>query len=162
MRPIITTTTTTTVISVLGVLSMLAGCALLREGVRIGPDQARQEAVAFLRESMLHERLEWPAVPEPVATECGGGAAGVRFEYMVVVESQIDPERLARSDESFWRSKGLNVRPAEEDSGEYGTVYGATARAGGKPWGAFELSQRGVNLYAYSQCVDGSPDDYEN
>lgn len=158
MTPIVTKTTT--VITVLGVLSTLTGCALIG-GTRMQPEEAKQEAVAFLRESMQHEKLDWPAVPEPVATECAGGADGVRFEYMITVDSKIDPERLARSYEAFWRSKGLNVRPAEEDFGKYGIVYGATARADGKPWGAFEFSQRGVNLYAYSQCVDGSPNDYE-
>lgn len=154
------TSKTMSIITVLGLLSTLAGCAAT-EGARMTPDEAKQEAVAFLRESMLHERLDWPDVPEPVATRCAGGAEGVRFEYMATADANVDPERLARSYEHFWRSKGLNVRPAEEDFGEYGTLYGATARADGKPWGAFEFSRKGVNLYAYSQCVSGSPSDYD-
>ncbi|MGG7308274.1 hypothetical protein ACQXVK_13905 [Curtobacterium sp. AB451] len=119
-------------VAVVGLLTTATACAS-NGGDERQPDEAKQNAVAFLRETMDHEPLAWPGVPDPVATRCSDGEDGVRFQYLVMIDQKTDPKELATSFEEFWRRKGLDVRPSHEDFGKYGVAYSATARADGKP-----------------------------
>ena len=144
-----------------GLLATATACGSNGED-EMQPDEAKQNAVAFLRETMDHEPLAWPEVPDPVATRCADGGDGVRFQYLVTIDQKTDPKELSTSFEEFWRAKGLDVQPSQEDFGKYGVAYSATARSEGKPWGSFQFSERGISLYVDSQCAEGSPDDYED
>jgi len=126
------------------------------------PADSKREASVFLHETMQQAPLSWPEVPEPVATRCSAGAHGVRFQYLVHVEHSVDAAELARTFEDYWKARGLEVAPSEEDLGSrYGTVYSATARSATGPWGAIEVSQTGINLYVDSACATGDVAGYE-
>jgi hypothetical protein len=125
-------------------------------------DDAKHESVVFLKQTMSHlKEVDWPSVPDPVATRCADGSSGVRFQYLVAVDTDADSKALAESLQTFWRAQGLDVKPSQEDFGQYGVMYSATARASAKPWGSYEISSSGINLYVDSQCAEGDIRDFE-
>ena len=140
---------------------LLSGCAATG-GSTVHVDDAKAEAVAFLEDTMQHEQdVAWPALPTPVATRCSDGDDGVRFEYFVSVDTDVDPQAIASTLESYWTSRGLEVKPSQEDFGKYGVLYSATARADRMPRGSYEISSAGINLYVDSRCAEGNVSDYE-
>ncbi|MBF4591613.1 hypothetical protein [Curtobacterium sp. VKM Ac-1395] len=143
------------------VMLLLSGCAATG-GSNVHADDAKAEAVAFLKDTMQHEQdVAWPPVPTPVATRCSDGDDGVRFQYFVSVDTDADSQKIASTLQSYWTSRGLEVKPSQEDFGKYGVMYSATARADRMPWGSYEISSTGINLYVDSQCADGNVSDYE-
>ncbi|WP_139200700.1 hypothetical protein [Curtobacterium sp. MMLR14_010] len=140
---------------------LLSGCAATG-GSNVHVDDAKAEAVAFLKDTMQHDQdVAWPMVPTPVATRCPDGDDGVRFQYFVSVDTDVDAQKIASTLQSYWKSRGLEVKPSQEDSGKYGVMYSARARADRMPWGSYEISTTGINLYVDSQCAEGNVSDYE-
>ena len=137
------------VVAVLGVLPIvlaLCGCRGVQEGVT-PPSEAKREARRFLDETMRHEDLAWPDVPEPVVLRCSIDAAGIRFQYLVHIKHSGDARTLARSFEDYWDGRGFDVTASEGDLGnEYGTVYSAIAHGAAGFSGAVAVSRVGVNL----------------
>lgn len=147
--------------TILVVVLALSGCAA-KVSPTTGVDGAEQQSVELLEETMSHiNDVNWPSVPDPVATRCADGSSGVRFQYLVAVDTDGDSKALAESLQTFWRAQGLDVKPSEEDFGQYGVMYSATARASAKPWGSYEISSSGINLYVDSQCAEGNIRDFE-
>jgi hypothetical protein len=140
---------------------ILSGCAATGRS-NVHPDDAKAEAVAFLKDTTRHEQdVAWPPVPTPVATRCSDEDDGVRFQYFVSVDTDVDSQKIASTLQSYWKSRGLEVKPSQEDFGKYGVMYSATARADRMPWGSYEISSTGINLYVDSQCAEGNVSDYE-
>jgi hypothetical protein len=139
----------------------LSACAVTG-GSRMHADDAKADAVAFLKDTLQHEHdVAWPALPTPVATRCTDDDDGVRFRYLISVGTDVDPQKIASTLQSYWKGRGLEVRPSQEDFGKYGVMYSATARAHAKPSGSYEISRTGINLYVDSRCAEGEVSDYE-
>ena len=148
-------------VAVVGLLATATACGSNGED-ELQPDEAKQNAVAFLRRAMDHEHQTWPEVPDPVATRCADGGDGVRFQYLVTIRPEDRSRGTVHVVRGVLEGEGVGRATLQEDFGKSGVAYSATARADGKPWGSFQFSERGISLYVDSQCAEGSPDDYED
>jgi len=92
---------------------LLSGCAATG-GSNVHVDDAKAEAVAFLKDTMQHEQdVEWPELPTPVATRCSDSDDGVRFQYFVSVDTDVNAQKIASTLQSYWKSRGLEVKPSQ-------------------------------------------------
>ncbi|WJX99869.1 hypothetical protein [Curtobacterium sp. 458] len=136
-------------------VAVLAGCAA--GGKTMTPEEARQGALAILSETTKTTDLEWSTPGAPTGKKCSDG---VSYQYMVHAPIESKQRELADGLAEYWRSKGLHVERSQQDFGEkYGGVYAATAKAGGQPGAAFEITSSNALVYVNSQCVAGDPDD---
>lgn len=139
--------------------TVLSGCTVW-PAASLSVDDAKREAIAFLEQTVREEaHVAWPATPDPIATRCAGGD-GVRFQYLVAASTKKGSD-LAESLGTYWTSAGLEVVRSQEDFGDHGVMYSATARADEKPWGSYEISRSGINLYIESRCAAGDIRDFE-